>query len=162
MDGMIYTLTEMYEGVWMGPAAHRQSHEYPGKLSASFWQDLRLAWRLYRDPRVPKALKTVVPVLVAAYLVSPIDLIPDVLLGIGQLDDLSMMSLALVLTVTVLKRLAPREIVLEHLAAMHRTRGNGERMSGNGDASGEIIEANFRVGAPGSSRSSSDRGRFSP
>ncbi|MER3436327.1 MAG: hypothetical protein C4346_01125 [Chloroflexota bacterium] len=146
----------------MGPAAHRQSHEYPGKLSASFWQDLRLAWRLYRDPRVPKALKTVVPALVGVYLISPIDLIPDVLLGIGQLDDLSVLSLAVVLTVTMLKRLAPRDVVLEHLAAMQGTRAGRERMSGNDDASGEIIEASFRVDAPGSSRSSSGRGRCTP
>ena len=42
--------------------------------------------RLIADPRVPARRKAALACLVA-YLVSPIDLIPDFLPGIGQLDD---------------------------------------------------------------------------
>ncbi len=46
-----------------------------------------------RDPRVPRADK-VAAALAAAYLVSPIDIIPDVLPGIGQADDAAIAVLA--------------------------------------------------------------------
>ena len=47
----------------------------------------RLAWRLLRDKRVT-SLKYAIPLLLLAYLLSPVDAIPDLLLGIGQTDDL--------------------------------------------------------------------------
>lgn len=46
-----------------------------------------LLWRLARDPRVPWTGKAVAAGAVA-YVVSPIDLVPDFLAGIGQLDDI--------------------------------------------------------------------------
>ena len=48
---------------------------------------------LATDPRVPRADK-IVAGLAAGYLVSPVDLIPDWLLGIGQADDLAVIALA--------------------------------------------------------------------
>ena len=39
---------------------------------------VRVSLRLLREPRVPLLLKTL-PVLAAAYVVSPLDLVPDVL-----------------------------------------------------------------------------------
>ena len=47
---------------------------------------LVLVRRLLRDPRVPRLRKLSLALLVA-YLASPIDLIPDFLPVIGQLDD---------------------------------------------------------------------------
>lgn len=55
---------------------------------------LKLIWNLARDPRVPPRSKAVL-VLVAGYLVSPVDLIPEFLVGLGQLDDIVVVAFAL-------------------------------------------------------------------
>jgi uncharacterized membrane protein YkvA (DUF1232 family) len=69
---------------------------------------LRLAWYLLVDERVPMLTKTV-PALVMIYVLSPLDLIPDVFLGLGQLDDLAVFMLGLQLFIS----LCPSEIVEE-------------------------------------------------
>ncbi len=55
---------------------------------------LRTAWRIYRtavrDPRTPFAAK-VLPLMGLLYLIWPIDLIPDVLPVLGQLDDVTIL-----------------------------------------------------------------------
>lgn len=48
---------------------------------------VRLAWRLARDERVPPARRAAL-LAAAAYLVSPIDLVPGIIPVLGQLDDL--------------------------------------------------------------------------
>ncbi len=53
----------------------------------------RLVWALALDARVPTARKALL-VLAGAYVVSPIDLIPENLPIIGALDDLAVMVLA--------------------------------------------------------------------
>ena len=65
----------------------RQPH-LPGPvlLDRGIRDQLRLGWRLLRDERV-SALKFALPALLALYLVSPVDVIPDILLGPGQMDD---------------------------------------------------------------------------
>jgi uncharacterized membrane protein YkvA (DUF1232 family) len=70
----------------------------------------RLYWRLFRDPRVsvwPKAL------LVAgmAYVLSPIDLVPDALPVIGQVDDVVL----LIALCRLFVYLCPEEVVREHV-----------------------------------------------
>jgi uncharacterized membrane protein YkvA (DUF1232 family) len=50
--------------------------------------------RLLRDPRVPRARKIVLG-LVLVYLVIPIDLVPDFIPVAGQLDDAILMALAI-------------------------------------------------------------------
>ena len=53
-----------------------------------------LVMRLIRDPRV--SIRRKIPIAAAiGYVVSPIDIIPNSLLGIGRLDDAVIMSLAL-------------------------------------------------------------------
>lgn len=47
----------------------------------------RLLWRVARDPRVPWTAKAVAGGAVA-YVVSPVDVIPDFIPGVGRLDDL--------------------------------------------------------------------------
>lgn len=69
----------------------------------------RLLWRLSRDPRVPARTKATM-FIIAGYLVSPIDVIPDFIPGIGQLDDLVVIGFALD---QMLNRV-PEEVVLEH------------------------------------------------
>jgi uncharacterized membrane protein YkvA (DUF1232 family) len=70
---------------------------------------VKLLWRLARDPRIPARNKAVL-FLVATYLASPIDVLPDFLPGIGQLDDLILAALALD---QMLNRV-PEDIVREH------------------------------------------------
>jgi len=54
----------------------------------------RLGWRLARDPRLSRARRTAVAAA-AAYLVSPIDLVPGIIPLAGQLDDAAVALLAL-------------------------------------------------------------------
>ncbi|HWH24482.1 MAG TPA: DUF1232 domain-containing protein [Candidatus Limnocylindria bacterium] len=53
----------------------------------------RLLWALAADPRVPASRKALLG-LAAAYLVSPVDLIPDRIPFIGALDDVAVVVLA--------------------------------------------------------------------
>jgi uncharacterized membrane protein YkvA (DUF1232 family) len=53
-----------------------------------------LVRRLLRDPRVPRRRKLAL-VLLAAYLVVPIDLVPDFIPVAGQLDDAILVALVL-------------------------------------------------------------------
>lgn len=59
-----------------------------------------------RDPRTPLLVRALA-VLVAAYALSPIDLIPDFIPVIGYLDDLLLVPLGLALVV----RLTPPEVI---------------------------------------------------
>lgn len=71
---------------------------------------VRLYWRLLRDRRVsiwPKALL----VLAVLYVVSPIDLIPDFLPFVGEVDDLIVIIAACRLFIS----LCPREVVRDHV-----------------------------------------------
>lgn len=55
---------------------------------------IRKAWKDFRSPSVPKRIK-LIPVLAIVYALSPIDVIPDVFVGLGQLDDVGIILLAL-------------------------------------------------------------------
>ena len=70
-------------------------------MALSIREKLILAWRLFRDPGVPRPAKAVLPA-VLVYLASPIDLIPDFIPVLGQLDDLLVLAagLGLVLWLT--------------------------------------------------------------
>lgn len=70
---------------------------------------VKLVWRLARDPRVPARSKAVLFIL-AGYLASPVDLLPDFIPGVGHLDDLVVAAFALD---QILNRVPP-EIVREH------------------------------------------------
>lgn len=59
-----------------------------------------------RDPRTPLLVR-ILAVLVAAYALSPIDLIPDFIPVIGYVDDLLLIPLGLALVV----RLTPPEVI---------------------------------------------------
>ena len=96
--------------------------------------DLRLAARLVREPSVPVWAKSVVP-LWLLYLVSPIDVLPDVLPVLGQLDDLAMAYGALLLFL----RLSPPAAVAFHGAAL-AARRPFSRMS----PADVVIDAEFR------------------
>jgi uncharacterized membrane protein YkvA (DUF1232 family) len=64
-----------------------------------------------RDPRMPWPVK-VLAVIVAAYALSPIDLIPDVIPVIGLLDEVILLPLA----IAGIVRLVPAGLMQEHRA----------------------------------------------
>ena len=64
------------------------------------------------DPRVPRLAK-IVAVCVAAYALSPIDLIPDFIPILGYLDDLVILPLGIMLAV----KLVPADLMSEFRAA---------------------------------------------
>ena len=72
---------------------------------------VRLVWALLRDGRVPAQQKLIL-VGIGGYVFFPIDLIPDFVPVLGQLDDLAVVLLGLDLFI----RSAPADIVDEHLA----------------------------------------------
>ena len=73
-------------------------------------QTARLGWRLLQDPRVPAWIKIGVPLLVILYFVFPIDILPDFIPGLGQLDDIGVVLLG----INLIARLSPDAIVEEH------------------------------------------------
>ena len=85
----------------------------PGAL-AEIWERGRLVWRLMSDQRVPSWIRIGIPAVVFLYFISPIDLIPDFILGLGQLDDLGVILLGM----SLLIRMAPGHVVDEHKRAL--------------------------------------------
>ena len=71
----------------------------------------RLVWGLARDPRVPTQQKLVLAGI-AAYLAFPIDVIPDFIPVIGELDDLAVLIFGLDWFI----RNAPADVVDDHMA----------------------------------------------
>ena len=68
--------------------------------------NVRLAWRLLRDERV-SGLKFLLPALLAMYVFSPVDMVPDLFLGIGQVDDAGAMIVAAMLMIRLLPKVRP-------------------------------------------------------
>ena len=81
----------------------------------------RLYWRLFRDWRVPILPKALL-VLTLVYVVSPLDVIPDFIPVIGEMDDVVVVLSGLWLFI----RLCPPEVVREtvhDIAARAHARG---------------------------------------
>lgn len=92
---------------------------------------VRLPGRLRRvaaDPRTPRRARWLLIVL-ALYVASPIDLIPDVIPGIGHLDELVIVPLVL----RRIRRMVPPEVWAEHFPPRSRIAdqdtGTDERVS---------------------------------
>jgi len=82
-------------------------------LMGTLFAELRLGWRLIREPRVPLFAK-IVPVLAAFYVISPLDFIPDILPVLGQVDDIGI----LILSVKLFLRRCPPAVKAFHADAM--------------------------------------------
>lgn len=74
-------------------------------------RDVHALWLAARDPRTPWYAKAVA-LAVAAYALSPIDLIPDFVPVLGYLDDAILLPLGIMLAV----RLVPPAVMAEHRA----------------------------------------------
>jgi uncharacterized membrane protein YkvA (DUF1232 family) len=117
----------------------QNSSVMPSSWGVNLWNELfgnlHLVYQLMRDPRVNKTLKIVIPAVVAVYVLSPIDLIPDFIPVLGELDDLAIILLAIKLFI----QLAPPEVVAEYQS------GGTAPQAGPAGAGGETVDATYRV-----------------
>ena len=109
-------------------------------LDRGMRDQLRLSWRLLRDERV-SALKFALPTILALYVVSPIDPIPDFLLGLGQVDDLGVVIAGVLLLARIIPRLAPTHVVDEHLRGM----GLGHPAAKPAATMEDVVDVRFNV-----------------
>jgi uncharacterized membrane protein YkvA (DUF1232 family) len=82
------------------------------KWAHTIRRDVHALWLAARDPRTPWYAKAFA-LAIAAYALSPIDLIPDFIPVIGYLDEVILLPLAIMLAV----RLVPPDLMAEHRAA---------------------------------------------
>ena len=126
-------------------AAHQSLHDHGMAVNTGSWLfrpwliktllfDLGVAVRLLREPAVSVAAKAVIP-LGLLYVISPIDVLPDFLPVLGQLDDLALAFVALKLFV----RLCPPAAVAFHRAAALAKRPFTTMSPGD-----VVIDAEFR------------------
>lgn len=95
------------------------------------WRSMQLVWRLMLDPRVPFLPKLIVP-LVAVYVLSPLDVVPDVLLVLGQLDDIALLFFGTKMFIN----LCPPDVVMEHRHAL----GGGREFTAD-----DYVDGTYRV-----------------
>jgi uncharacterized membrane protein YkvA (DUF1232 family) len=83
--------------------------------AATFKRDILALWIAARDRRTPH-LATLVAAGIAAYALSPIDLIPDFIPILGYLDDLLIVPAGIALAI----RLIPAALMVEYRAEAQR------------------------------------------
>ncbi len=93
-----------------------------GGIIRDFVLRVKLIVRLIGDKRVNPWLK-IIPVAGLVYLISPLDIIPDIMLPvIGELDDAAVLWLTNYLFI----ELCPPEIVQEHVKALNANTSRAE------------------------------------
>jgi uncharacterized membrane protein YkvA (DUF1232 family) len=70
---------------------------------------VKLLWRLELDPRVPLREKAILAGVIA-YVISPIDFIPDFIPFLGYVDDVYLIALVLVAVLNA----TGEEVIIEH------------------------------------------------
>lgn len=73
---------------------HRQARDILKDALMLIPNFLKLLLRLFKDPRVPMAEKALVAGAIV-YVISPIDVIPDLVPFVGQVDDIYLVSLTI-------------------------------------------------------------------
>ena len=89
--------------------------EKPKVWARAIRRDVVAVWIAARDPRVPWYAKALA-LAVAAYALSPIDLIPDFIPVLGYLDDLIIVPLGILLVI----KLVPADLMAEFRAEAAR------------------------------------------
>ena len=99
----------------------------------------RLLFRLMMDRRVPLPTK-LIPVAGLAYLISPIDLLPDMVPALGRIDDL----LVIVLSIALFLVAAPRAVVAELIRGNRSGPDDGQSTGGDSRDRGKVIDGSYR------------------
>lgn len=122
---------------------------YSWSLARLLVMVLRQGWLLLRlllDPRVPGLVK-VIPLLSFLYLLSPVDLFPDLFFGLGQLDDLAVLLVGLRLFL----ELVPKVILREYTAQGNAGAGRSAPKRPP-EADSTTIEGTYRIVDEGEGR----------
>ena len=104
----------------------------------------RLVFRLMLDRRVPIRTK-LIPVVALIYLVSPFDIVHDMIPALGRIDDL----LAIVLGILLFLVTAPYDVVVEHIRGRPP---DDEDPDGQSGKNGAVIDGRYRYVDEGSDR----------
>ncbi|MCB0046401.1 MAG: hypothetical protein H6642_10225 [Caldilineaceae bacterium] len=98
-------------------------------FSLHLMRDAMTAWRLLRDPRVPGVLKFGLPFLAFVYWVSPIDLLPGIVI-----DDIALVIAAMKMFIAM----APQDAV---------NRANGVDNAPNGEQKNDddVVDTTWQV-----------------
>jgi uncharacterized membrane protein YkvA (DUF1232 family) len=94
VPGVVVTDEGIGFGRTGGPGARPRQPGTMQELGRFLGDTGRLLWRLSRDHRVPWYAKAVAGGALV-YVLSPLDVIPDVIPGVGRLDDLYLLVRAL-------------------------------------------------------------------
>ena len=116
----------------MTPQSKTPDVERTAGFLSEIMRQARLVWQLLTDPDVPGWVK-IIPPLALVYILSPVDLIPDPVLGLGQLDDLAVILIGLKLFI----ELSPSGVVQRYR----------DELAGDTppEPEGEVVDASYRV-----------------
>ncbi len=103
------------------------------RLLRNLLQEVRLAWALLRDPRVPTWPKVLIPTLWLAYLIFPVDILPDIVPVLGEVDDLMLFLILVRLFIAM----SPQDVVQDIEARLRGRKGASPKPS--------VIEGSYRV-----------------
>lgn len=106
----------------------------------------RLMFKLMLDRRVPIRTK-LIPVAALIYLVSPFDIVHDMIPALGRIDDL----LAIVFGILLFLVASPYDVVVEHIRGRPP---DDDGSGGNGDPDAAVIDGKYRYVDEGSDRKS--------
>ena len=107
----------------------------------------KLAWNLFRDPNVSPWLRFGLPIIGLIYLISPIDILPDVIPVLGQMDDVAVLMLLAQLLIT----LAPENVVNMYRQATQAAGVNPEPAPAEAETTtpvepdDEVIDTEYQV-----------------
>ena len=123
---------------WLGPYVPE------GSWIREIIQQAKLAYYLMLDPRV-NPLTKLIPIAALAYLVMPVDISPDFVPVLGQIDDVGILMLGL----RFFFEFSPPEVVHEHLKRLAQKVGANWNVTDNPPPSsppteGNVVDAKFR------------------
>jgi uncharacterized membrane protein YkvA (DUF1232 family) len=125
---------------WLGPYIPQ------GSFIRDIVQQIKLAYSLMLDPRVNVVTK-LIPFVALAYLFFPVDVSPDVVPVLGQLDDVAVLMFGL----RFFFEFSPPDVVQEHLKRLAETVRGDWNVEGNPSpptappSEGDVIDGSFRV-----------------
>lgn len=115
-----------------------QNTSNPGQrfnMLQELMRNANLAWHLLLDPRV-SILAKMVPAAALVYVISPIDLIPDWIVGLGQLDDIAVVLLSIRLFIAM----CPPEVV-----QWYRNQLGQQEPPKSDTSDGQTVDSTYRV-----------------